>query len=360
MLEILGALKPGLTEELNSWLKRVGQACEPINPWVDDVLKRILDYSSRGKMVRGGLVTLGCRALSGDGAELSEEQARTAYRLGVVMELLQSLLLIHDDIMDQDERRRGKPSMHAQYVQLAAKAGIAGAVHTGESMAICAGDACAFLAMELLADLDLPSSSHVSLWRLISRELSVVVLAQMGDVWNGAAAAEPNFDEILKLYRYKTGRYTFSLPLMAGAMLARPSQACLDGLSELGELLGILFQIRDDDIGLFAGTEQTGKPRGTDIRENKKTLHRHFLLERADIAERKQLLAVYGREQAAPEEIERVLAAMDRLGVRASVEAELRFYADECRARIDALPGLNAWGRRLLLSLVDWNLNRTA
>jgi geranylgeranyl diphosphate synthase type I len=145
---------------------------------------------------------------------------------------------------------------------------------------------------------------------------------------------------------------------MAGARLAHAGQAAVDGLSELGELLGILFQIRDDDIGLFADAAQTGKPRGTDIRENKKTLHRHFLLERCDVAERKAMAAIFGNPQAGPAEIDRVLAAMVANGVRDSIAAELDFYAGQARELVNRLPGLNPWGRSFLLSLVDWNLSR--
>jgi geranylgeranyl diphosphate synthase type I len=358
MLEQLGGLKPGMIAEMEAWLRRAGQRNGHINAWVEDVLGRIADFSVRGKMVRGGLVQLGCRSLMGDGTCLAESLARAATQTGVVMELLQSLLLIHDDIMDQDDRRRGHPSMHAQYVQAAAKAGIAQAVRTGESMAICAGDACAFLAMELLAEIEAPPAALAKLMSLVSHELTVVVFAQMGDVWNGAAAGDPGFDEILKLYRYKTGRYTFSLPLMAGARLAGAGEAAVDGLSGLGELMGILFQIRDDDIGLFADAAQTGKPRGTDIRENKKTLHRHFLLERCDVAERKAMAAIFGNPQAGPAEIDRLLAAMVANGVRDSIAAELDFYAGQARELVNRLPGLNPWGRGFLLSLVDWNLSR--
>jgi len=147
---------------------------------------------------------------------------------------------------------------------------------------------------------------------------------------------------------------------MAGAQLAQVPAAVQADLAELGEILGLLFQIRDDDIGLFSGSGQTGKPQGTDIRENKKTLHRYFLLERCDVSQRKAFLGTFGNQNAHPEEIGRIIDAFESTGVRASIAAELDFYAGQARERIAQMAGLNTWGREMLLSLVDWNLTRGA
>ncbi len=360
MLAELGRLKPQIVACLESQLTKVRQENSHINHWVDDVMARIHDFSIRGKMIRGGLVDIGLRAFSQTTGPATAQFSSAAIAIGAAMELLQSLLLIHDDIMDQDDKRRGKPSLHAQYRQLAQQAAAVDSNHTGESMAICAGDACAFLALDTIAGLDLPPGIYRALMQLLSRELAVVVFAQMGDVWNGAVDHEVGFDEILKLYRFKTGRYTFSLPLMAGALLAEASRSSVAAISELGEVLGILFQIKDDDMGLFAGSQTTGKPMGSDIRENKKTLHRHFLLERADISTRQHFLTIFGNKNASSAEIAEIQATMEELGVRSSIDAELGFYAAQAREKIDSLPGLNAWGAGMLNSLLEWNLTRLA
>lgn len=360
MMNELARLKPALAQRMAAFLARAGAESDFVSEWAKDLFPRLLDYSTRGKMIRGALVGLGASVFSGRPFGGDSEQDRHCLDIGVAMELIQSLLLIHDDIMDQDDMRRGKPSVHAQYVHLARGRQALDPARLGESMGICAGDVSGFLAFELLSGLAAPPETIRRLLVLTSRELTYVGLAQMGDVHNGAVAAEVGLADIVRLYRYKTGRYTFSLPLMAGAIVAGAGQAELDALAELGELYGVIFQIKDDDLGLFGNSERTGKPVGSDIREGKKTLHRHYLLERCDVAERQSLRAVFGSRSAGDAELRLVLRRMEQTGVREQIDAELDAYAAQARRLIDGLSGADAEGRAKLHQLLAYNLEREA
>ena len=94
----------------------------------------------------------------------------------------------------------------------------------------------------------------------------------MQDVAASQTVKRLSEDDILSVYRYKTARYTFSLPLVAGAKLARASDTDLAVLDSLGEDIGIMFQIRDDELNLLGDPQITGKSKGSDVREHKQTL----------------------------------------------------------------------------------------
>lgn len=319
-----------------------------------DVAERLLAFLSRGKMIRGSLVYLGAALYD------HRDNDPALLRMAAVMELLQSFLLIHDDIMDRDRLRRGAPSIYAQYDQLGSEEGIRDHLHFGEAMAICAGDVAIFLATGLIADESIPDRHRESLLSAVSREISRVGLAQMGDVYHGALPREVDEAAVIDVYRHKTGRYTFSLPLCCGAILAGAPENELEVLGRIGEGLGIVFQIKDDEIGLFGTTGGIGKTVGSDISADKKTLHRIELFRRASQADRAALESVFGAGDVTSDQVEQILDAMRRYGVDAYARERMQQYADDTSAAIrDDLPSVSANGKRLLESLLEYNLTRS-
>jgi geranylgeranyl diphosphate synthase, type I len=186
-----------------------------INPWGPDAIKKILGIISEGKTIRGSLVLLVHDLLKG-------KQKDPAVKVAAAYELIQTALLIHDDIMDHDTTRRGKATVHIQY--------------KSEALAMCVGDILFFLAHELLSGTDVQTISDQ-----IFQEVGI---AQMQDVAGTAKSRK----EIVSLYTYKTARYTFSLPMMAGAVLANADKETISLFERLGESIGILFQIQDDRL----------------------------------------------------------------------------------------------------------------
>lgn len=334
---------------LNTWDWSLPAAAASQGSPGRDALKRLFDYTAGGKMLRGALVSFTHDMYAGScrGA---------AVAAGAAMELFQSAFLIHDDIMDRDNLRRGKPAMHAQYSGLAHSAAIQDPAHMGEALGICAGDLAIFLAFDILSSLEAGAETKTRLAARFCRELQYVGLAQMADVWQGARAGGAEIEDILALYRCKTGRYTFSLPFAAGLILAGQEEKLVEHFVLLGEKMGILFQIKDDELGLWADEKELGKPVGSDIAENKKTLYREILFARAEEDTRKKLAAIFGK-QPSPGEISIVLEKMDALGVRGEVAHKAGLLHKEASALIDALPPAGIWTDRLR-QLLDYNLNR--
>ncbi len=297
---------------------------------------RIAEFSSRGKMLRGSLARLGYELAKGKAAEGDDDEALSL--AGAAMELFQSGLLVHDDIMDRDRVRRGFPTLHVSYEEDLNRGGYDESAHHGESLGICAGDLAYFAAFRLLAGLPVGADRARTVSAIAARELGLVGIAQMQDVVNGAARpdsfnpfgdspTEPDEEAILRLYRFKTGRYTFSMPLAMGAAIAGASERIRVALEDAGEVLGVLFQLKDDELGLFADPGLLGKPVGADIRENKKTLFRLRLFEKCDAAAKARLGTVFGNRGSGEAELAFVCAELERLGIRSQMTGMMRGYA---------------------------------
>lgn len=227
-----------------------------INTYESDLIERLVPFVTSGKSIRGCLTVFSYTLFQ-------QGSIDSVVPTAAAMELFHSGFLIHDDIMDRDAVRRGMPAMHAQYGHSAATA------HYGTSIAINAGDYCFFCGYQLLAKQNNLSNA---LAEIISGEFTRVTSAQMADVSGSSQTTEFSLDDILSLYRYKTARYTFSLPLMVGATLANAPEVYIRKLELVGETLGILFQIRDDELNLIGDSRQTGKPVGSDRISGKQTV----------------------------------------------------------------------------------------
>ena len=337
-----------LREHLDTYISRDCRSLLALQPWGPDFRVRLREYALRGKLIRGALVPVAFRLFQSD-----RETPDVAYQAGVAMELLQSFLLIHDDIMDQDSIRRGGPAVHSQYESILADQ--ENARQFGLSMGICGGDVAAFLAMERISTLPVDPVLRADLVTLVSKEIISVGLAQMQDVHHGYIS-EVTTEDILHVYTYKTGRYTFSLPLMTGARLAGVPAAQEHILARIGEHLGRIFQIRDDQLGLFGRSEEIGKTAGSDIRENKKTLFRESLLQR--LPEDHPARFVFGSADLDPQQIQMVQDEIVRTGVLDEVN---RLVEDEQRRIMQLMDELEIpdAGREVLNALVNYNNRRT-
>ena len=241
-----------------TFLRTKKDVFQQVSPWGSDAVTRLISFVDQGKTLRGSLILFTARAL---GKEIDEDILSTA----AAIELVHAGLLIHDDIMDEDALRRGAPSIYMQYEKVLT-GNSENAVHDGRSLATCVGDLTFFLAFELLS-----SVKNIMVIELCAKEFASVTIAQMNDVAPGTLEKQTK-ETILRTYRYKTGRYSFSMPMVAGAILAGANSSVQNTLAQLGEAMGILYQLRDDELGAYGDTTKTGKPVGSDHRSRKQTL----------------------------------------------------------------------------------------
>jgi geranylgeranyl pyrophosphate synthase len=219
---------------------------------------------------------------------------------------------------------------------MAESEGIEEPLHYGESLGICAGDIGFFLAFEILAKIDVPSRIRQRIQETWSAAFTTVGLAQMQDMFLSGIHRDIGEDDIIDLYRTKTASYTFSLPLVTGAIAAGVDQATTRTLDQIGAYMGIAFQIKDDELDLFGTEGETGKPVGTDMEEGKKTLYHHHLL--------KLRSTKSGRLENGETEALQCLASgniMDR-----HVVSELRRMAEKHGIRVRVRETMNQFSKR--------------
>ncbi len=217
--------------------------------WGPEAIDKLERFAVAGKTIRGSLVFLGAEMFG-------YRDNRVLLPLACAMELIHSAFLVHDDIMDNDLTRRGGPAIYASYLP-------SGPVDFAKSMGICVGDLSLFLGIHCIGLIKTDARLQAAIIRKLTSEISKVGVAQMADVYFSTNKHEPTLAEINKLYLYKTARYTVSLPLTLGVIAAGKPPKIIHQVEKLGESIGMIFQIRDDEFDLKA-----------DIRENKKTLIR--------------------------------------------------------------------------------------
>ena len=222
--------------------------------------------SRRGKRIRPMLMLSSYRIFGGDRPFADHSLLRAALSL----ELLHSFILIHDDVIDQSERRRRLPTFHKLVEERLGK--IDDAARVGENVALVVGDILFAMAVDTLRDTDFDPAVRDAAQSHFLRYISDTGAGEVYDILLGTRdIARVEESDILRMYSLKTTRYTFEAPLVLGALLAGMDNDHLRELAELIEPVGLAFQIQNDLIEYhqFKGVDRL---RQTDILEGKKTL----------------------------------------------------------------------------------------
>ncbi len=268
-------------------------------------------------------------------------------------ELLETSLLIHDDIMDEASTRRGGMTVHRIYEQVALGKGLSfgQARRYGESMAMLVGTVASQLGLQVLQECNFPVEVRDQAAQLYREVLIDEQYGQAMDM-QPRQAGEYNGAYALELARNKTARYTTELPLMLGCTLAE-RRDMLPAFQEIGRDIGIAFQIKDDILGVFGREEVTGKSVSDDIREGKKTLLVSCTWEDLSPADRAVLARTVGNANASDEDVAEVRKLMRVSGALAKAEAEVVRLLNAARAQLDSL-GLRSEGREFIREIIDF------
>ncbi|WEV25380.1 polyprenyl synthetase family protein [Streptomyces sp. 71268] len=222
---------------------------------------------SGGKRLRPAFCIAAYLAAGGD------PESQVAVDAAAALELMHTSALLHDDVLDESELRRGGPTAHVLHATLHRERDWHGdARHYGQSVAMLAGNLAIVYAERLLAHC--PPAAR-SVWGELSTELMV---GQFLDV-RAAARFQPDIPLARWIALFKSGRYTVYRPLAVGAMLAGGSPELLTPFEEYGLALGEAFQLRDDLLDAFGDTDITGKPARLDFKQHKMTLLMSFALQ---------------------------------------------------------------------------------
>lgn len=272
---MIDIFKKQIDKSLESFLNRIREEYQLhlIHPILFESLK---DFTLRkGKRIRPLLLILSYKGYSHKNTRLSS----SFYDASICMEFLHNFMLIHDDIIDQSNLRRGKPTLH-KLLGKAAKTKTQEKL--GHDLSIVAGDIVYALAIDAFLSInEEPRRKHKAFKHFI-KTAAFTAMGEFIDILQGVESINKITEaDIFLNYTLKTARYTFECPLVVGAILAGANKSEIHQLSQLGIMIGQAFQIQDDILGIFGSQKNIGKSILSDIAETKKTLlvfHAHKYL----------------------------------------------------------------------------------
>ncbi|AUG76756.1 polyprenyl synthetase [Kitasatospora sp. MMS16-BH015] len=304
-----------------------------------------------GKRLRPAFCYWGWRGAGGaaDTAGIAEAAA--------ALELLQASALVHDDLMDRSDTRRGLPSVHRRFEALHREHGWRGdREQYGASAALLLGDLLLIWCDELFGRCGLPAERVLAAKPAFDLMRTEVMVGQYLDVLEpvaGDSADEGAVQRAQTVLHYKSAKYTIERPLQVGALLAGASPELVEAYSAFGLPLGEAFQLRDDLLGVFGDPAVTGKPAGDDLREGKRTLLIAHAMRGLPTAEARHLDGRLGAPDLTPEEIPGLAALVSRSGAADAVEQRIAELMHQSLTALDAAPLADGPARAALLALAE-------
>ena len=256
--------------EINIYLDKKIESAEKIDKKGSDLLKIIKEFiNNGGKRLRPAIFYYAFLSYA------SQNSAKVL-KLSFIFELFHSFALIHDDIIDNSDLRRGKPTVHKKY---------------DLSTAILAGDLALMLTDEIFSQ-EINKKKIIDLYNEFKQELLI-----------GEYLDTVKINDVDKIMELKTARYSFVKPAMIAQHLAKVDQQEIDNWEEILGKTGILFQIKDDLDGTFANEKSLGKPIDSDIKEGKSTLVVEKFLKKSNSEEKKRFYSFFGKQNYKNEDL---------------------------------------------------------
>ncbi|MGC4788883.1 polyprenyl synthetase family protein [Micromonospora sp. DT178] len=329
-----------LTEFLASqraWMAGVDDALAPLAEAIEAFVL------GGGKRLRPAFAYWGFRGAGG----VDTDQVVTAL---AALEFVQASALIHDDLMDRSDTRRGEPAVHRRFAARHRASSWGGdADGFGDAAAILLGDLSLVWSDELLHSAGLDPHTVARARPVFDAMRTEVTVGQYLDVLT-QVTGDTSVERAGKVARYKSAKYTVERPLLLGAALADASAEVRAAYSAYGLPLGEAFQLRDDVLGVFGDPAQTGKPAGDDLREGKRTYLVAAALETTDGAGRELLLGGLGDPGLDEAGVTRLRELIDGSGALARTEQRIGALTETALAALAAVD-LDTEARQALVDL---------
>jgi geranylgeranyl diphosphate synthase, type I len=305
---------------------RLDAVSDDLSPFIDS----LTDLLSGGKRLRPAFCYWGWRAAGGP----DSEEAVTA---ATSLELLQACALVHDDVMDGSDTRRGLPAVHRRFASLHRGNGWLGSPEAfGTGAAILMGDLCLSWADELLMSCGLPDDALMRAKPVYDEMRTELMAGQYLDLLEQARGGGST-ERAQRVIRFKSAKYTIERPLHLGVTLAGGDAALLDTFTAYGLPLGEAFQLRDDVLGVFGDPSETGKPAGDDLREGKRTVLVAEALEAASPAQAAAVRRHLGDPRLDADGVAMLREVIHDTGALDRVEARITTLTQQCVAALDGV-----------------------
>ncbi|MFD9393299.1 polyprenyl synthetase family protein [Streptomyces sp. NPDC060000] len=288
------------------------------------LVKLLEEFLVGGKRIRPILAVLGWQATGG------KNDLTAVIRVAASLEMFHAFALIHDDIMDDSDTRRGRPTIHRI---LAGKRGDDRTERSGIGGAVLLGDLAFAWSDHLLHTAGLTPAQSAAVYPILTEMRTEVMLGQYLDL-RATGELTDDVEATLTVNRYKTAKYTVERPLHIGAALAGADARALAACTAYALPLGEAFQLRDDLLGVYGDVRDTGKSRLDDLRAGKNTTLVALALRAGDAAQRSRLRTLIGDpglDETGAEEVRAIFAAT---GARDAVE---RMIDDRYRRALGVL-----------------------
>jgi len=307
-------------EQLSSFAAEQRLLLTDLDPAVGDLLDTAEQFTAGGKLLRPTFCHAGWLLAGGAPGDPRIAAA------GAAFEWLQGSALVHDDLMDGSDTRRGRPSVHREYeARHTADGSLGEAAEYGSRVAILLGDLLLSWADQHFRRAR-PDQRTADLWDFCKAE---VIAGQFLDV---LAQTRDRFDvdSAMHVIRFKAAKYTVERPLHVGAALAGADDALLAALTDVALPLGEAFQLRDDVLGVFGDPADTGKPAGDDLREGKRTV---LVARTAEAVGHDRVLALLGGTEG----VDELRGLIESSGALAEVEKDIDRLVEQAHAAIAAI-----------------------
>lgn len=344
---------------LTRFLDRQGYALDEVGPELAPVLELARTFVGGGKRLRPAFCLWGHAAAGGDPGE------RHVLEAAASLDLLHVSALVHDDLMDGSDTRRGVPSAHRQLEARHRRSGWRGsATALGQAGAVLLGDLLLMWSSEMLdVALQHLGTDQAGLARLVAHRMRTEVASgQFLDVTASVSPLDGDpaaaVDRAHRVVEYKAARYTVTRPLELGAMLhGVPERPLRRALETYGSHVGRAFQFRDDELGVFGDEAVTGKPAGDDLREGKQTLLLAETRARLEGPALARLDVLVGDPGLDADGVQEARGLIESSGARARVDALIEEHGERGLAALDE-GDLHPAGRTALERLAHAALRR--
>ena len=359
-------LRTRVAKVLDDVMAHQSDVLEEVSPECAPLVETVADLVGGGKRLRPAFCYWGWRGAGGG----DDDRIIMA---AAALELFQAAALIHDDVMDHSDTRRGMPAVHRRFATLHRGNAWAGdAERFGHAGAILAGDLCLSWSDEVLGACGLDDERIRAGKALFDRmrtqlmggqyldmlEQAVAATGSSGDSGDGGDTRDP-VERARRVIRFKSAKYTIEHPLLLGGTMAGADPGLLASYSAYGLPLGEAFQLRDDVLGVFGDPSETGKPTGDDLREGKRTVLVALAVREADPAQATLVRRLLGDPGLDDGGVARLREVIVDTGALATVEALITELVAAARAALrDA--AVTSEARAVLSHLVDAATSRAA
>lgn len=342
ILNYLSNYSQRIDKYLDSFFRQKIAEAKKIDSLAVDVVKTLKTYVKGGKKVRGALAILGYKIAGG-------QSDKDIIPVSAAVEIMHSALLIHDDFIDSDELRRGKPTVHEIYALGHSK-------HYGSSIALVIGDLGIFFANQIILNSEFPAQK---INKALSQFQNLLIKTGHGEILDIAFDFKDAifWKDIEKVRIYKTALYTFVMPAQTGAILAGANSRILRAMQKYGLPVGLAFQLRDDYLGIFGDSKITGKSTQSDIAEGKKTFLFVKALELAKEKEKAFLSKWYGSKNLDSKKITEIKKIIKDSGAVDFSEEMSRKFVEKGKSRAQAITGKKKY-QKVLFGIADFTIAR--